>query len=73
MYCTKCGNELEDNSNFCSFCGHKARVREDEGVADSKDVARSELCDKRHRRRRRSTKYPAEKNLQTTRFDESKD
>ena len=23
MYCTSCGNKLEENSNFCTKCGNK--------------------------------------------------
>lgn len=23
MYCKKCGNKLDDNSNFCDKCGNK--------------------------------------------------
>lgn len=23
MFCTKCGKQIKDNSNFCSFCGNK--------------------------------------------------
>jgi phage shock protein C len=25
MYCTKCGQQLREGSNFCSDCGHSAR------------------------------------------------
>ena len=25
MYCTKCGQQLREGSNFCSQCGHSAR------------------------------------------------
>ena len=23
MYCTKCGNKIDDNANFCPRCGEK--------------------------------------------------
>ena len=28
MYCVHCGKEIEDNSNFCPFCGTKVYVKD---------------------------------------------
>lgn len=30
MYCKKCGNEIEDNSNFCSKCGTSVNLKNNE-------------------------------------------
>lgn len=36
MYCKKCGNELEEDSRFCSVCGWQI-IREPENSLDEKD------------------------------------
>jgi len=30
MYCSKCGKQISDESNFCNFCGASVQLRKDE-------------------------------------------
>lgn len=32
MFCTKCGKEIPDTSNFCTSCGNKVRKLEQENI-----------------------------------------
>ena len=29
MYCSKCGKEIKDNSNFCKYCGDKINIKQE--------------------------------------------
>lgn len=33
MYCTKCGKQMEDGSQFCIYCGHKLESAESDAPA----------------------------------------
>lgn len=35
MYCPKCGNELDDNANFCKYCGAETTVN---GIVSSENA-----------------------------------
>jgi hypothetical protein len=43
MYCTDCGIELPDNSNFCSSCGFKTNTKKENKVVTQKKVEIVEL------------------------------
>ena len=32
MYCPNCGKEIDDNSNFCTYCGHQFNKQESESI-----------------------------------------
>lgn len=41
MFCSKCGKEIDDNSEFCPFCGVSIELKE-----DKKDVMKVKFCPK---------------------------
>ncbi|MBQ8604113.1 MAG: TM2 domain-containing protein [Oscillospiraceae bacterium] len=41
MYCTKCGFEIDDNSVFCTNCGHKVGVQAQGGTNFADDIRNS--------------------------------
>lgn len=46
MYCTKCGKEIPDNSNFCTFCGQTVQdqpVQNNNGVICNYAVQKTKL------------------------------
>lgn len=34
MYCSKCGKEIPDESNFCLFCGHQIKSTNDNVIEE---------------------------------------
>lgn len=41
MYCTKCGNKLDDDANFCSACGYKQVTVDFNSSNNKSDVSTS--------------------------------
>ena len=39
MFCTNCGNKIDDGSKFCPDCGAKLTAAEEAPVAESADTA----------------------------------
>lgn len=38
MYCKNCGEQIEGNSKFCSFCGEKIAVKEDIEIENINEI-----------------------------------
>lgn len=44
MKCTKCGNIISDNSNFCTYCGHKVNTERVCPSCGGKNDGRDNFC-----------------------------